>query len=88
MVVSFESEKHLTKLGPEIRPVILIYTSGRAGFEPAKPCTPNRQSSDVRKSDQRSYVSEDLRRSIQAELRRNDLNQSRAVGFEPTTSGS
>ena len=33
------------------------------------------------KNDRRSYVSEDLRRSIQAELRRNDLHQSRAGGI-------
>ena len=31
-------------------------------------------------NDRRSYVSEDLRRSIQAELRRSDLHQSRAGG--------
>ena len=31
-------------------------------------------------NDRRSYVSENLRRSIQAELRRNDLHQSRAGG--------
>ncbi len=53
----------------------------RAGIEPAKPCTPNRQSSDVRKNDRRSDVSENLRRSIQAELRRIDLHQSRAGGI-------
>ena len=32
-------------------------------------------------NDRRSYVSEDLRRSIQAELRRSDLHQSRAGGI-------
>ena len=32
-------------------------------------------------NDRRSYVSENLRRSIQAELRRNDLHQSRAGGI-------
>jgi hypothetical protein len=32
-------------------------------------------------NDRRSYVSEDLRRSIQAELRRIDLDQSRAGGI-------
>ncbi len=52
----------------------------RAGIEPAKPCTPNRQSSVVSKNDRRSYVSEDLRRST-IELRRNDLDQSRAGGI-------
>ena len=52
----------------------------RAGIEPAKPCTPNRQSSVVRKNDRRSCVSEGLRRST-TELRRNDLHQSRAGGI-------
>lgn len=58
-----------------------MFQVGPAGFEPAKPCTPNRQSSDVRKNDRRSDVSENLRRSIQAELRRSDLYQSRAGGI-------
>ncbi len=60
---------------------MLLIRAGRAGIEPAKPCTPTRQSIVVRKNDRRSYVSEDLRRSIQAELRRDDLHQSRAGGI-------
>ena len=40
--------KHSTKFWPEIRPE--LFQAGRAGFEPAKPCTPNRQSSVFSKS--------------------------------------
>ncbi len=58
-----------------------MFQVGPAGIEPAKPCTPNRQSSDVRKNDRRGNVSEGFRRSIQAELRRFDLHQSRAGGI-------
>ena len=50
-------------------------------MEPAKPFTPDRQSSDMRKNDRRSGVLENLRRSILAELPRIDLHQSRAFGI-------
>ncbi len=40
--IRFEG-KHSTRFWPEIRPE--LFQAGRAGFEPAKPCTPGRQSS-------------------------------------------
>ena len=63
------------------------------GIEPPKPfglyrCTPNRQSSDVRKNDRRSYVSEDFRRSPRLSYGAVICIKVAPVGFEPTTSGS